>query len=171
MERPAQRYFCNKCGYVGISDSHQGCHYFAYPMAHLEQLYIDHLEAELEALRASPASVPEGWRVSSEEDQQAIRDGQEADGTNRLYLTVVDGTHSCSIWCWGKTQELANKQAQRIEQLTAAPNPPVTEDRKAVGTAHITPGASGFTMCVFNATDVPVGTVLYTMQEDKSCAK
>lgn len=64
MERPPQRYFCNKCGYVGSSDTHPGCNYFAYPMAHLEQLYIDHLEAELEALRASHASAPEGWKHS-----------------------------------------------------------------------------------------------------------
>ena len=64
MERPPQRYFCNKCGYVGSSDTHPGCNYFAYPMTHLEQLYIDHLEAELEALRSSPASVLGGWKHS-----------------------------------------------------------------------------------------------------------
>ena len=66
MERPAQRYFCNKFGYVGSSDTHPGCNYFAYPMAHLEQLYIDHLETELASLRASPASAPEGTNMDKQ---------------------------------------------------------------------------------------------------------
>ena len=64
MERPPQRYFCHKCWYVGSSDTHPGCNYFAYPMAHLEQLYIDHLEREIALLKASPASAPEGFNHS-----------------------------------------------------------------------------------------------------------
>ena len=62
MERPPKIYFCNTCGYVGISDTHPGCQYLAYLRANPEQLYIDHLEAELAALRASPASATEGWK-------------------------------------------------------------------------------------------------------------
>ena len=62
MERPAQRYFCSKCGYVGNVDLHSGCGYLAYHLAPFEQNYIDHLEAEIAKLRASPASAPEGWK-------------------------------------------------------------------------------------------------------------
>ena len=100
---------------------------------------------------ASPASAPKGWNLVPFEPTDAmIECGCRA-------LGALYGQYGAS-------------EAYRA-MLAAAPTPPSTEDRKAVGTAHITPGASGFTMCVFNATDVPVGTVLYTMQEDKSCAK
>ena len=64
MERPAQRYFCNKCGYVGNVDLHPGCGYLAYHLAPFEQNYIDQLERELALLKASPASVPEGFTMS-----------------------------------------------------------------------------------------------------------
>ena len=57
MERPAQRYFCNKCGYVGNVDLHSGCGYLAYHLAPFEQNYIDQLERELALLKASPASA------------------------------------------------------------------------------------------------------------------
>lgn len=57
MERPPKKYVCEKCGYLGDTSEHEGCDYLAWTTG--EQLYIDQLEAELAALRASPASVPE----------------------------------------------------------------------------------------------------------------
>ena len=62
MERPPKKYVCEKCGYLGDTPEHEGCNYLAWTTG--EQLYIDHLEAELAALRASPASAPEGWKHS-----------------------------------------------------------------------------------------------------------
>ena len=67
MERPPQRYFCNKCGYVGNVDLHPGCGYLAYHLAPFEQNYIDQLEKELadiKKLATSPASAPEGFTMS-----------------------------------------------------------------------------------------------------------
>ena len=67
MKRPAQRYFCNKCGYVGNVDLHSGCGYLAYHLAPFEQNYIDQLEKELadiKKLATSPASAPEGFTMS-----------------------------------------------------------------------------------------------------------
>lgn len=58
------------------------------------------------------------WKVSDQEEQETHRDELEADGFNRLYLTVVDGNHSCSIWSWGATQKLANEQAGLIASAT-----------------------------------------------------
>ena len=75
MERPPKRYFCNKCWYVGSSNTHPGCNYFAYPMAHLEQLYIDHLEAELTSLRASPASAPVSEDRKDAERYRVLKSG------------------------------------------------------------------------------------------------
>ena len=60
MERPPKKYVCEKCGYLGDTSEHEGCDYLAWTTG--EQLYIDHLEAELAARRASPASVPEGQK-------------------------------------------------------------------------------------------------------------
>ena len=54
------------------------------------------------------------WKVSSPEDQDAIRAEQNADGFDHLFLTVVDGEHECSIWCWGATQKAADEQAKRV---------------------------------------------------------
>ena len=113
------------------------------------ELLLQHL---LHHVEASPASAPEGWKDFLQDLTQKISEA--------MYHTP-DYFHRDMV-------RLAHR-AHKL--LAAAPTPPSTEDRKAVGTAHITPGASGFTMCVFNATDVPVGTVLYTMQDDKSCAK
>ena len=62
MERPPKKYVCEKCGYLGDTSEHEGCDYLAWTTG--EQLYIDQLEAELAALRASPASAPEGWKHS-----------------------------------------------------------------------------------------------------------
>ena len=119
---------------------------------YIMEMWIRELRAENERLRASPASAPEGWKDFLQDLTQKISEA--------MYHTP-DYFHRDMV-------RLAHR-AHKL--LAAAPTPPSTEDRKAVGTAHITPGASGFTMCVFNATDVPVGTVLYTMQDDKSCAK
>ena len=113
------------------------------------ELLLQHL---LHHVEASPASAPEGWKDFLQDLTQKISEA--------MYHTP-DYFHRDMV-------RLAHR-AHKL--LAAAPTPPVSEDRKVVGTAHTTPGASGFTMCVFNATDVPVGTVLYTMQEDKSCAK
>lgn len=60
MERPPKKYVCEKCGYLGDTPDHEGCDYLAWITG--EQLYIDRLE--LAALRASPASAPEGWKHS-----------------------------------------------------------------------------------------------------------
>ena len=91
MERPPQRYFCHKCWYVGSSDTHPGCNYFAYPMAHLEQLYIDHLEAELEALRTSPVGAPEGWKIVPVEPTGEMVDaGIRSLGTADKFCTKAD---------------------------------------------------------------------------------
>lgn len=62
MGRPPKKYVCEKCGYLGDTPDHEGCDYLAWITG--EQLYIDRLEAELAALRASPASVPEGFTMS-----------------------------------------------------------------------------------------------------------
>ena len=57
MERPPKKYVCEKCGYLGDTSEHEGCDYLAWTTG--EQLYIDQLEAELAARRASPTSAPE----------------------------------------------------------------------------------------------------------------
>ena len=62
MERPPKKYVCEKCGYLGDTSEHEGCDYLAWITG--EQLYIDHLERELALLKASPASVPEGFTMS-----------------------------------------------------------------------------------------------------------
>lgn len=111
MERSPQRYFCNKCGYVGSSDTHPGCNYFAYPMAHLEQIYIDHLEAELEALRASPASAPEGAAFIPE------KIGNVESGFEGMFLKEAQAYKRG----WNACCEA---------MLAAAPTPQVTEDQK-----------------------------------------
>ena len=113
MERPAKRYFCNKCGYVGNVDLHSGCGYLAYHLAPFEQNYIDQLEAGLAALRASPASAPEGWKW-----RRHARPRWEAVGH------------------WDSIEEMAyNDMLGRgwdVEKLYshAAPTPPVSEGRK-----------------------------------------
>ena len=58
MERPPKKYVCEKCWYIGDTPEHVGCDYLAWTTN--EHHYIEHLEAELAALRASPASAPEG---------------------------------------------------------------------------------------------------------------
>ena len=71
MERPPQRYFCNKCGYVGNVDLHPGCGYLAYHLAPFEQNYIDQLEKELadiKKLATSPASAPKA--PATQEDKK-----------------------------------------------------------------------------------------------------
>ena len=49
MERPPKKYVCEKCGYLGDTPEHEGCDYLAWTTG--EQLYIDHLETELETER------------------------------------------------------------------------------------------------------------------------
>ncbi len=108
MERPPKKYVCEKCGYLGNTSEHEGCDYLAWTTG--EQRYIDHLEAELAALRASPASAPEGWKwVPVEPTQEML---------NAMF----------------ETRKIAPDDADLIVQynalLAAAPTPPSTEDRK-----------------------------------------
>ena len=49
MKRPPKKYVCEKCGYLGDTSEHEGCDYLAWTTG--EQLYIDHLETELETER------------------------------------------------------------------------------------------------------------------------
>ena len=106
MERPAQRYFCNKCGYVGNVDLHSGCGYLAYHLAPFEQNYIDQLERELALLKASPVGAPEGsfnaWWNS-----------------DKLLLNNTYRKDSPAYWAWEGW----------CAALAAAPTPPVSEDR------------------------------------------
>lgn len=83
MERPAQRYFCNKCGYVGNVDLHPGCGYLAYHLAPFEQNYIDQLERELALLKTSPASVPAGYVLVPVVPTHAILDAMFDAGIDR----------------------------------------------------------------------------------------
>ena len=62
MELLPKKYVCEKCGYLGDTSEHEGCDYLAWTTG--EQLYIDQLERELALLKASPASVPEGFTMS-----------------------------------------------------------------------------------------------------------
>ena len=112
MERPPQRYFCNKCGYVGNVDLHPGCGYLAYHLAPFEQNYIDQLEKELadiKKLATSPASAPKGFALVPVVPTHAILDVMFNAGIDRhdgdltlLYRAI----------------------------LAAAPTPPVSEDQK-----------------------------------------
>ena len=133
MERPPQRYFCNKCGYVGSSDTHPGCNYFACPMAHLEQIYIDHLEAELEALRASPASAPAGFKHDIGADRFTV-----VQGSYWWHVRAGEGTQNIGKF---HTKRAAEEMAltlltafrdgafmQYQAMLAAVPTPPNTED-------------------------------------------
>lgn len=110
MKRPAQRYFCNKCGYVGNVDLHSGCGYLAYHLAPFEQNYIDQLERELALLKASPASAPEGFVLVPVEPTEEM--------LNAMF----------------ETRKIAPDDADLIVQynalLAASPTPPVSEDRK-----------------------------------------
>ena len=123
--------------------------------------------------RASPASVPAGWEVSSDEDQEAIRESENAGDCGKLFLTTVDGAHSCSIWCWGGTQDIADEQAQTIERLAAAPTPPVSEDRQDAERYHklanymISARFDIDDALVAAASKDEISSILDAMQEDK----
>lgn len=108
MERPPKKYVCEKCGYFGDTSEHEGCNYLAWTTC--EQLYIDQLEAELTSLRASPASVPEGYAIVPVGPTQEMLDaGCKA-------LGALYGQYGAS-------------EAYR-SMIAAAPTPPVSEDRK-----------------------------------------
>ena len=115
MERPPKKYVCNKCGYIGISDTHPGCQYLAYLRANPEQLYIDHLEAELAALRASPASAPEGWKLVPVDVTDAMLEAWKRE----LCVPV------------GSSPEARARRAYRA-MLAAAPTQPSTEDKDKI---------------------------------------
>ena len=106
MERPPKKYVCEKCGYLGDTSEHEGCDYLAWTTG--EQLCIDQLERELALLKASPASVPEGFALVPVVPTHAILDVMFNAGIDRhdgdltlLYRAI----------------------------LAAAPTPPASEDR------------------------------------------
>ena len=111
MERPAQRYFCNKCGYVGNVDLHSGCGYLAYHLAPFEQNYIDQLERELALLKASPASAPEGFALVPVVPTHAILDV--------MFNAGID-MHDVDLTLIYRAM------------LAAAPTPPVSEDKDKI---------------------------------------
>ena len=122
MERPPQRYFCNKCGYLGDTSEHEGCDYLAWTTG--EQLYIDHLERELALLKASPASAS----VAAPDYRIADR-GFRWDAENRQHIpqlliefTPVPENAPNASSGWKDRDKLA-------AMLVAAPTPPVSEDR------------------------------------------
>ena len=129
MERPPKKYVCEKCGYLGDTSEHEGCDYLAWTTG--EQLYIDQLEAELAALRASPVGAPEGqalWdsvyktlrgyhmtmMVDSEGDGYPLIDAMSPE-----HGTVTSGIEECTYLADAIYNDL----------LAAAPTPPVSEDR------------------------------------------
>ena len=98
-------------------------------MANPEQLYIDHLEAELAALRASPASVPEVRESVIEAIAEALGD-------------AYDCTRVWSAWSYGTMSQddfsLVAEDRSRLEEiadaamLATAPTPPVSEDKDKI---------------------------------------
>ena len=108
MERPPKKYVCEKCGYLGDTSEHEGCDYLAWTTG--EQLCIDQLERELALLKASPASAPEGYVLVPVE---IIDRFQELNPSN------YDHDDVCALNAWAV--ELV---------LSAAPTPPVSEERK-----------------------------------------
>ena len=127
MERPAQRYFCNKCGYIGNVDLHSGCGYLAYHLAPFEQNYIDQLERELALLKASPASAS----VAAPDYRIADR-GFRWDAENRQHIpqlliefTPVPANEPNDSKGWKDRDSLA-------AMLAAAPTPPVSEDKDKI---------------------------------------
>lgn len=141
MERPAQRYFCSKCGYVGNVDLHPGCGYLAYHLAPFEQNYIDQLERELALLKASPASVPadvpyykvvdRGFRWDSENQQHipqllieftpvpANAPNDSTGWKDRDTLATMLAAASSTSYHWKDCPDCRK----------SAPTPPVSEDR------------------------------------------
>ena len=109
MERPPKKYVCEKCGYLGDTSEHEGCNYLAWATG--EQLYIDHLEAELAALRASPASASEGWKGFLQDLTQKISEAMDH---------TPDSFH----------REMVRLAHRAHKLLAASPTPPVSEDRK-----------------------------------------
>ena len=146
MERPAQRYFCNKCGYVGNVDLHSGCGYLAYHLAPFEQNYIDQLDRELALLKASPASAPEGCSPTLTECPRCHNDVKKCDGVfaaptppeNKALLEAVAEV----VWYDPQLSHFPEKPGKIIDgsiafmesaeigtKLFASPTPPVSEDR------------------------------------------
>ena len=127
MERPPQRYFCNKCGYIGNVDLHSGCGYLAYHLAPFEQNYIDQLERELALLKASPASAS----VAAPDYRIADR-GFRWDAENRQHIpqlliefTPVPENAPNASSGWKDRDKLA-------AMLATAPTPPVSEDKDKI---------------------------------------
>jgi hypothetical protein len=68
--------------------------------------------------------------------------------------------------------DLIEQQAARIAELEAqiAPVAPAV-DAQPVGVAGAMPGTDGFTMAVFKADDIPIGTALYTSAQSEGLRK
>lgn len=143
MERPAQRYFCNKCGYVGNVDLHPGCGYLAYHLAPFEQNYIDQLEKELadiKKLAASPASAQEGWKLVPVEPTREMYEAFELCQSEQKYyakdyykamLASAPTTPVSECVDPVMTKEELIAAAESIGmRFTGAAIPPVSEDRK-----------------------------------------
>ena len=109
MERPPKKYVCEECGYLGNTSEHEGCDYLAWTTG--EQLYIGQLEAELAALRASPASAPECVAFIPDRIRKV------ESGFKGLCIKKAKGYKQGWNDC-------------RAAMLSAAPTPPVSEDRK-----------------------------------------
>ena len=126
MERPAQRYFCNKCGYVGNVDLHSGCGYLAYHLAPFEQNYIDQLERELALLKASPASAPElreqVEKLTMERDTEIAR--------NRPLQSLIKSTEETKSFLLKKSEE--NKEAVKQLDSERQANALLTEELAAL---------------------------------------
>ena len=106
MERPPKKYVCEKCGYLGDTSEHEGCDYLAWITG--EQLYIDRLE--LAALRASPASAPECWKL--------------------VPFEPTDAMIECGCRALGALYGQYGALEAYRAMLIAAPPPPASEDQK-----------------------------------------
>lgn len=128
MERPPKKYVCEKCGYLGNTSEHEGCDYLAWTTG--EQLYIDQLEAELAALRASPASAPEGWKlVPVEPTEEMLFKGHMEIDFDRNAQNTLELEHPSQTDDGGTSIRTDMTDAWGA-MLASAPTPPSTEDRK-----------------------------------------
>ena len=98
--------------------------------------------------------VPEGWKLVPVEPTSEMLDAGRNACEGRFYpQDMLHGPRAMMADSWAA-------------MLDAAPQPPVVEQPKGeqepVGEAGSMPGTDGFTMACFRASDVPVGTKLYT---------
>ena len=133
MGRPPKKYVCEKCGYLGDTAEHEGCDYLAWATG--EQLYIDHLEAELAALRASPASVPEGFALVPVEPTPEMLTAGEQESENELatyetvFAAMLAAVPTLAAWPDGTPRAFDNYEHDK-RFAADSPTTPVSEDRK-----------------------------------------